>query len=138
MKKTTLLPVLLVASALAACAHAPGNAPIEATPAPAPAASGAPPPACTAPEYHQLDFWLGDWDVVVHARKSPDSDAWADAPGTQHVEKLLGGCAISESFTASGPGPAWAGRSYSSWQPAPLGKWRQTWVDDQGSYLAFV
>ena len=117
---------LVAVVTLAACAHA-------APAAIAPAAAAA---ACVAPEFHQLDFWLGDWDVVVRARKSPDVDEWADARGTQHVEKLLGGCAVAETFTAEGPGPAWAGRSYSVWQPK-LGKWRQTWVDDQGSYLAF-
>ena len=40
-------------------------------------------------------------------------------------------------FTAEGPGQPWAGRSYSMWQPA-TGQWRQTWVDDSGSYLAFT
>lgn len=79
---------------------------------------------------------IGDWDVAIHARKSPTSEIWDDAKGRQHVETILGGCAISETFSAEGPGQPWAGRSYSTWQ-APAGKWRQTWVDDQGSYLAF-
>ena len=94
-----------------------------------------PSPACAAPELHQLDFWVGDWDVTVHARSSPTSDAWGTAPGRQHVEAILGGCAIAETFAAAGPGPAWAGRSYASYQN---GKWKQTWVDDQGGYLLFT
>jgi hypothetical protein len=114
--------------AVGACAHA--AAPVPPTPVAEPVA------ACAAPEFRQLDFWIGDWDIVVHARKAPDSEAWADAPGRQHIERVLGGCAISETFSATGPGPAWAGRSYSSWQPK-LGKWRQTWVDDSGGYLLF-
>jgi len=112
----------------AACAHA--------TPAaPPPAAAGH--SSCSAPEYRQLDFWIGDWDVTIHARQSPTSDTWADAKGRQRVDAILGGCAISEDFRAEGPQQPWAGRSYSSWQPA-AGKWRQTWVDDQGGYLAFT
>jgi len=83
-----------------------------------------------------MDFWLGDWNVVVHARQQPEGP-WADASGHQHVESILGGCAIAETFTADGPGSAWAGRSFSSWQPT-VGSWRQTWVDDSGSYLAFT
>jgi hypothetical protein len=92
--------------------------------------------ACATPEHRQLDFWIGDWDVAIRARQSPTSE-WGDAKGVQHVEAILGGCAIAETFTAAGPGTPWAGRSFSSWQPK-AGKWRQTWVDDSGSYLAFV
>jgi hypothetical protein len=121
--------IVVATLALAACAH-------PRAPAPPAAAGAAPAAACAAPEFRQLDFWVGDWDVVVKARQAPDSDAWAEAPGTQHIEKILGGCAIAEHFSASGPGPAWAGASYSMWQPQ-LGKWRQTWVDDQGSFLEF-
>jgi hypothetical protein len=99
---------------------------------PAPAAT-----ACDSPEHRQLDFWIGDWDVVIRSRKAPGSDEWSEQKGTQRIEAILGGCAISESFAAVGAPAPWAGRSYSMWQPA-LGKWRQTWVDDQGSYLAFT
>jgi hypothetical protein len=93
--------------------------------------------ACASPEHRQFDFWIGHWDVTIHARSSPTSETWADAKGHQHIESILGGCAISETFSADGPPTPWAGRSYSSWQ-APVGKWRQTWVDDQGSYLALA
>jgi hypothetical protein len=128
---------------LAACSHpaAPVTSPAAvATPPVASATSPvvAPPSkACASAEHRQLDFWIGDWDVTVHAKAAPGPRAWGEAKGRQHVESILGGCAIAESFTADGPGPAWAGKSYSSWQ-APLGKWRQTWVDDSGSYLAFT
>jgi hypothetical protein len=116
----------------AGCAHP------HAAPAPAPVAVVDPPsPACAAPEYRQFDFWDGDWDVTVHARASIDSDQWGDAKGTQHVDSLLGGCVTAEHFAADGPGTPWRGLSYSSWQPQ-LGKWRQTWVDDSGGYLAFT
>ncbi len=120
-----------VALGLCACAHPAGPAPPVAAPPPATS------PACSAPEFRQLDFWLGQWDVVLHARKAPEIDEWDEAHGTQRIESILSRCAIAESFAADGPGGAWAGRSYSSWQPQ-AGKWRQTWVDDQGSYLAFV
>jgi hypothetical protein len=94
-------------------------------------------PACASPEHRQFDFWIGDWDVAIRARKSPTSDEWGEAKGRQRIEAILGGCAISENFSADGPKEPWAGKSYSSWQPQ-LGKWRQTWVDDGGSFLAFT
>ena len=111
--------------ALCACSHA--------TATPATRSS----PACASPEARQLDFWIGDWDVTVHARTAPGSEQWGTASGHQHVEAVLRGCAIAENFTADGPKQPWAGKSLSSWQPA-LGKWRQTWVDDQGGYLLFT
>ena len=86
----------------------------------------APSTACTSPEHRQLDFWIGDWDVRIRARAAPDKDVWGEAKGTQHVESILGGCAIAEHFTADGPPTPWAGKSYSMWQPK-LGKWRQSW-----------
>ena len=32
-------------------------------PRPTPQAASAKPDSCTAPEYGQFDFWIGDWDV---------------------------------------------------------------------------
>jgi hypothetical protein len=106
-----------------------------ARPAAPTATASAPSKSCAAPEFRQLDFWIGDWDVAVHARSSPTSDQWADARGHQHVEAILGGCAISEHFTAEGPPVPWSGASYSMWQPQQA-TWRQTWVDDSGGYIA--
>jgi len=111
-----------------------GLAATPAAAAPTPAAEARP---CAAPQHRQLDFWIGDWDLVIRVRRGPEADTWLQARGTQHIEPILGGCAISETFSADGPGDPWAGRSYSMWVPA-LGKWRQTWVDDQGEYLAFT
>ena len=45
------------------------------------------PPACTAAEFHQFDFWVGDWEVT-----SPQGKA----AGSNHIESVLDGCAISE------------------------------------------
>ena len=97
-------------------------------------AAPAPVAACNTAEHRQFDFWVGDWDVHIRARAAPDK-AWGEAKGLQHIESILGGCAIAEHFTADGPPTPWAGKSYSVWVPK-LGKWRQTWVDDSGSYLA--
>jgi hypothetical protein len=123
--------------ALVACGAPPPTKPVAPVTPTKPPAAVTPVAACATPEHRQFDFWVGDWDVSVHARASPTSDEWAVAKGRQRIEAILGGCAISESFTAEGPKQPWAGRSFSSWQ-ATLGKWRQTWVDDSGSFLAFT
>lgn len=132
---TSHLLAALAAAALAGCGgQTPPVAAPAAAPAPSPTAASA---ACTAPELAQMDFWVGEWDVTVRGRKSPTSDEWAEAPGTQRIERILGGCAIAEHFAAEGPGPRWAGASYSAWDPQGR-RWRQTWVDDQGSYIALT
>ena len=53
-----------------------------------------------------------------------------------HVRSTQGGCVIEERFHAEGPDTPWNGQSVSTYVPA-ISSWRQTWVDDQGSYLAF-
>jgi hypothetical protein len=97
------------------------------------------PKACDVPESHQMDFWIGDWSAKVRARVAPDKEEWAEAPGSNHVTSIMNGCAVAESFTAVGskPGTSWSGRSHSVWVSAAK-QWRQTWVDDSGSYLAFT
>ncbi|HUJ25830.1 MAG TPA: hypothetical protein VLW85_07425 [Myxococcales bacterium] len=87
-------------------------------------------PACKNREF---DFWLGDWDVAIHARPKPDAP-YAEARGQNHVTLTHAGCVIEEHFSAGGPGSPWAGHSVS----AAVGDgWRQTWVDDSGGFLAF-
>jgi hypothetical protein len=106
-------------------------------PATPPAAATNTAARCGDQHHRELDFWLGDWDVAVRARKSPDGDEWAAARGVNRISSLLGGCAVEESFSADGPGQPWAGRSLSRWVESES-RWRQAWVDDTGSFLAFT
>jgi hypothetical protein len=80
-------------------------------------------PACSAPEYRQFDFWLGDWDVF---------DAGAAKPSMRiRVEKILDGCALRESYRDdSGK----TGESDNIWD-ASRKVWHQTWVTNRGQLL---
>ena len=84
------------------------------------------PPPCNQPEARQLDFWVGEWDLE-----------WGDGgKGTNVIEATLDGCVIVEDFDGTS---AISLREMSvSTYNAQLGKWQQTWVDNQGSYLDFV
>src|SRR5258706_10789921 len=78
------------------------------------------------PSAHDLDFWLGNWDV-----------SWGEGlTATNQVELILDGAVVRESFDGR-PGAAFQGSSWSVFSPQ-LGYWRQTWVDTQGSYWAFT
>lgn len=131
-----VLPTLALLACATSAPAGPGApvGPVAAAAPPTPPTSVA--VACAAPEHRQFDFWIGAWDLVVKTRAAPDGP-WTEARATQRIEAILGGCVIAEHFEADGPGTPWAGRSYSMWQPA-LGAWRQTWVDDQGGFLAFT
>jgi hypothetical protein len=78
-----------------------------------------------ASPYREFDFFIGDWDVV---------DKAGNEVGTSHVERVLAGCVLSESWRSQGGGE---GRSLSSFNPG-LRHWEQYWVDGQGLPLFFT
>jgi hypothetical protein len=56
------------------------------------AVGAAPPPKCTADEYRQFDFWIGDWEVT---------NAAGEIAGTSRVRVLFGGCVLQEEWTGA-------------------------------------
>src|SRR4051812_11709742 len=84
---------------------------------------------CDSPESHQMDFWLGDWDLSY----TQDGQA---LHSRNHVSRILGGCAVLEEFTGA-PGIALDGHSVSTFDRTAA-RWKQTWVDNEGSYLDFT
>ena len=84
-----------------------------ADPAPAPDAD---------PAFHQLDFWLGRWEVFDAATGRLD--------GHDRIAKILRGCAVTEDWTEA-DGSA-EGHSLFHYNPATR-TWRQTWVTSAGT-----
>jgi hypothetical protein len=78
-----------------------------------------------ASPYHQFDYFLGDWDVVDRA---------GNPVGTSHVERILGGCVLSETWRSQGGAE---GKSLSTWNPG-LRRWEQYWTDGQGIPIFFT
>lgn len=80
---------------------------------------------CMAPEASQFDFWVGDWIAT-----------WGDTlHGTNHIEKMFGNCTIHENF--SDPHIGYLGQSWTVFN-ANYKQWQQTWVDNQGGYIALT
>lgn len=80
--------------------------------------------ACSAPEYHQLDFWIGDWDVF-------DVDKPEVKSAHVRVDSILDGCVLHEQYED----PTGAkGESFSIYD-ATRGVWHQTWVTNHGRLL---
>jgi hypothetical protein len=91
---------------------------------------------CSSPEARQFDFWVGEWDLTSRMRTGPGEEDWAEGKAYNTVKAVLNGCVIVESFNGR-PAVELQGMSVSSWNPQ-LGRWQQTWVDNQGGYLNFL
>lgn len=80
---------------------------------------------CSSPEAHQFDFWIGDWNITysdtIHA--------------TNHVEKIMSDCTVQENF--NDPHNNYLGKSWSVYS-ANYKQWQQTWIDNQGGYIALT
>lgn len=77
-----------------------------------------------------LDFWVGKWECSgeMHGPKGKVTKTEAH----NDVVRILGGHIIQENFKMQG----FNGMSVSTYIPK-TNTWKQTWVDDSGSYLLF-
>jgi ketosteroid isomerase-like protein len=111
---------IAIAAAAVLCAVTAGAAsrPITAEPSAQPAAS------CTAAEYHQLDFWIGDWDAYdVSEPQKPVART--------RVDRLLNGCVLKENYQGVNGGE---GQSFSIYDSTRK-LWHQSWVTNRGKLL---
>ena len=81
---------------------------------------------CSAPEAGQFDFWLGGWDAFY-------SDTLK--PAYNKIVKPYDNCVIEENFYD--PNTEFKGKSVSAYN-SKTKKWQQTWVDNQGAYIALT
>jgi hypothetical protein len=88
------------------------------------------PNPCTIAEQRQFDFWIGEWDLTWPGQKSGEI-----GHGSNSIKRILDGCVVQENFSAQDQ--HLRGTSVSTFD-ARAGKWKQTWVDNEGGYLDFV
>ncbi len=74
---------------------------------------------------NSFDFWVGDWDCVFEGGDARNS-----------ITRDFAGHVVTEHFQIVTPEP-WTGMSVSVYNQAQ-DIWRQTWVDESGSYWHFV
>lgn len=84
----------------------------------------APPPACDAPEHHQFDFWLGEWEVTG----GPQRDRIV---GHNTIDRVAGGCALRERWVNAGGSD---GHSLNVYDGAAR-RWTQFWIGADGVIL---
>lgn len=82
-------------------------------------------PNCSAAEYHQLVFWIGDWDTFE--TDTPGGPSVARA----RVDPIAQGCAIHELYEQV---DGLIGDSILSYDPVRK-QWQQTWVTNRGSIM---
>lgn len=103
-----IFPVVLFTSLLAG---APGTAQ-EPSGGAEPGDPGKP---CGAPEHHQFDFWIGEWEV-----RSPSGQLL----GRNSIRRIAGSCGLLEDWHGEGGS---AGMSINTWD-GDRGAWTQRWV----------
>jgi hypothetical protein len=82
------------------------------------------PEACSAPEYRQFDFWVGDWDAF-------DADNPVKPVARLRVDRILDGCVIREDYQDTN---GHKGESFSIYD-ASRKVWHQSWVTNGGVLL---
>jgi hypothetical protein len=82
-----------------------------------------PPQGCTAPEYRQFDYWIGDWNVT-------DSSG-TRTYGSNRITSEESGCLIHEHWRAAGGG---TGQSFTFYDRVTR-RWEQVWVASGGGIL---
>lgn len=93
--------------------------------------AAAPPNPCAASQQQQLSFWVGEWDLSW-----PGNQANEVQHGTNSVRRVLDSCVVEENFSGGADIPL-RGMSFSLFD-TKAAKWKQTWVDNEGTYLDFV
>ena len=96
----------------------------------APAPSAPPHPCPSAPINHQLDFWIGRWDVAPWSAPAGTPQA---AAGTNAIEPNLQQCVLVENWRAANGSE---GKSFNFYDINQK-KWRQVWVADGGGSLDY-
>jgi hypothetical protein len=77
--------------------------------------------ACSAPEFRQFDYWMGEWTV---------RNTQGDVIGSS-VSRISNGCALLEEWSSAQGNDGKSINFYDS----SIGQWRQTWVGGGGLIL---
>lgn len=81
------------------------------------------PAFCSAPEFRQFDFWLGDWDVFDVGKSAVVAHT--------RVDLILGGCVLREDYEGAN---GLHGQSFTLYD-ASRKIWHQSWVTNRGQVL---
>jgi len=77
---------------------------------------------CSAKEYQQFDFWLGDWQVTAPNDKIVRFNK---------ISKINDGCTLLEEYSSPS---GYQGKSFNIYNKKTK-QWHQTWVDSSGLLL---
>lgn len=79
-----------------------------------------------------FDFWIGEWELMWFGKDS------VKEYGVNSITKILDGTVLHENFTVtSGVNKGFKGQSVSVLE-SQTKIWKQTWVDNSGSYMSFT
>lgn len=85
---------------------------------------------CSAPEFREFDFWIGNWKVYGKKQQ---------LAGTSKISLILDSCVILEEWTSAGKQSnlIYQGKSFNSYNSSRK-QWQQTWVDNTGNTTEYL
>ena len=83
-------------------------------------------------ESHQMDWFIGEWEVASRYLVSTDPEEWVEDTVTSTIQPVVGGFALMETFKGTLTGLPIDGLSVRTYN-SDLGKWEQRWIDNTGS-----
>jgi ketosteroid isomerase-like protein len=81
------------------------------------------PAFCSAPEYRQFDFWIGDWDALESGKR--------EVVARTRVDRILDGCVLREDYESTN---GLKGQSFTLYD-ASRRIWHQSWATNKGQLL---
>ncbi len=88
-------------------------------------------PSPASDQAKAFDFWVGNWSCAGDSFDAAGKATKTEA--TNSIAKILDSKVVEENFKMG----TFVGTSHSVYDPAAK-LWRQTWVDNQGSYIALT
>lgn len=85
---------------------------------------------CSAPEFRQFDFWIGEWSVYnLKGQKAGDS----------RITLILDSCVILEEWTSANKVKSftYSGKSFNKYN-LQTRQWQETWVDNAGGNTEYL
>jgi hypothetical protein len=79
-----------------------------------------------------INFWIGVWNIDSYTPQPDGTLKEQKNAGTNTIKRIHNDLIVHESFD----GPGLKGESWTAFAPG-IKQFRQTWVDNSGSYLTF-
>ncbi len=83
----------------------------------------------------KIAFLIGDWNVVLEVKPTPEGD-WIKSAATSRFETILDGAAVRQTFEGHMMGQRFLGLGYFCFSRM-TGKWQHSWIDNLAALISY-